>query len=129
MQCIRSVRFPRSRLLTSAFVECDRASAPGRELHFGAWWRPAPCCWLRDNAARPATAEPGGRAGLAKLHLSLLRHFQCVVHLDPEVTNRALKLGVAEQEFEQPGGSWSDDRSVSAWFDASSACRRLSNPA
>jgi hypothetical protein len=39
---------------------------------------------------------------LARLHLCLLRHFQCVVHLDPEITHRTLKFGVPEQELNGP---------------------------
>jgi hypothetical protein len=41
----------------------------------------------------------GKVAPAMRQHLSLLRHFQCVVDLDPEVTHSALKFGVPEREL------------------------------
>jgi len=46
--------------------------------------------------------SPAVAPNLAKLHLCLLRHLQCVVHLDSEVTDCALQLGVTKQELNGP---------------------------
>jgi len=36
------------------------------------------------------------------LYLSLLRYLQCVIDLDPKVSNGALQLGMTEQELDGP---------------------------
>lgn len=42
------------------------------------------------------------KAGEAALGLGLLRHLQGILHLDPEVSDRALELGMPEQDLDGP---------------------------
>lgn len=45
---------------------------------------------------------PSVRPTLPLLDFSLLRYFQRIIDLDPKISNRALQLGMAEQELDGP---------------------------
>ena len=57
---------------------------------------------VKRRAPRASDRHPAVVPRLAKLHLRLLRHLECVVNLDSEVSHRALEFGVAEQELHSP---------------------------
>ena len=65
--------------------------------------RNRPCAPILHHATkRPHVADQGihVRPTFQVLNLSLLRDLQCVIHLDPEVSNSALQLAMAEQELD-----------------------------
>jgi hypothetical protein len=47
---------------------------------------------------RSATVESGGRWPVADLYLSLLGDLRRIVHLDPEIPDGALKVGISEEK-------------------------------
>ena len=64
------------------------------------------------GVGRSATVESGGRDQLRlRLHLCLLGDLECIVYLEPEVADGALKFRVSEEKLERPGDFWSFDRS------------------
>jgi len=65
--------------------------------------------------------------GLAKLHLSLLRHFQRVVNFDSDVTHRALEFSVPKQELNSPKvlGAALDQRRLGPTHRMRTVCRRI----
>src|SRR5438105_5813377 len=52
--------------------------------------------WSASAHGRSATVDPTVATSRARLHLSLLRDLQCVVNLDPKVSDGAFEFGVAE---------------------------------
>jgi hypothetical protein len=61
---------------------------------------------------RPVTPTGAGHS----LYFGLLGHFQGVIDLDAEITNRTLPASCVLATAERPAGSWSGGRSRSPSF-------------
>jgi hypothetical protein len=64
-----------------------------------------PAFWRVLNRVRVpllAGRRPAAPTGAAASHVSLLRHFKCVIHFDSEIPDRTLKLGMAKQQLHGP---------------------------
>lgn len=71
------------------------------DLHFN-FWPSAVYDITPQNGRTQPTKAPSVRPTFPVLDFSLLRNFQCVIDLDPKVSNSALQLGMTEQQLDCP---------------------------